>query len=187
MEIRYRWLPNMITSLRFAVSIPLVIVLWREDYAWALIIFMFASFSDMLDGFLARRFGWISHWGSLADPLADKLLLLSVYVLFTIKGLTPVWFLAVVLLRDLVIVTGAVIYYFKVNRFTGSPTLISKACTFMLMLYGLALAFDAGVLQLMPQALWVMQTSVVVLCVVSGVQYVILWSRRWIKIKSMDS
>lgn len=72
-----RYLPNIITSLRLVAVPPVALLLWFGEYDSALILFALAGVSDGVDGYLARRFNWKSHWGAVMDPLADKLLLVT--------------------------------------------------------------------------------------------------------------
>ncbi|MEL0036875.1 MAG: CDP-alcohol phosphatidyltransferase family protein, partial [Gammaproteobacteria bacterium] len=77
--IQLRDIPNMLTIMRLLLVFPLVVLLWNELYATALLVFFIAGFSDGLDGFLAKRYNWTSVFGSVADPIADKLLMVSSY------------------------------------------------------------------------------------------------------------
>jgi phosphatidylglycerophosphate synthase len=78
--VRLGWLPNAICVLRMLLVVPLMIALLGEHYAAAVILLVVAGASDGLDGFLAKTFGWQTRLGSLLDPAADKLLLVSVFV-----------------------------------------------------------------------------------------------------------
>jgi Phosphatidylglycerophosphate synthase len=70
-------IPNLITALRFVLVIPISIYIYKENYFLALVLFIVAGISDGLDGYLARKFNWISEFGQIADPLADKCLILT--------------------------------------------------------------------------------------------------------------
>ena len=72
-------LPNLISVLRILLVLPVVWALVNLEYAIALILFAVAGFTDALDGFLAKHFHWESRLGSILDPLADKLLLVSCF------------------------------------------------------------------------------------------------------------
>lgn len=84
-------IPNVITAFRFLLVPPVVILLLQERFTAALIVFGVAGFSDGLDGFLAKRYDWRSRLGSILDPLADKLLLVSSFVTLGWLGLIPAW------------------------------------------------------------------------------------------------
>ena len=73
--VKARDIPNMITVFRFLLVPPIVWLLLEERFGYALVVFGIAGFSDGLDGFLAKRYGWISRLGEKMDPLADKLLI----------------------------------------------------------------------------------------------------------------
>ena len=120
------WLPNAICVFRVLLVGPVVVVLLREQYVAALILIAIAGFSDALDGLLARSFGWRTPLGSILDPAADKLLIVSVYLTLTYQGLVPVGLTALVVTRDVVIISGAVTYQLLIGPVRGEPTLISK-------------------------------------------------------------
>ena len=100
-------IPNLITAFRFLLVPPVVLSLLNDRFGTALILFFIAGFSDALDGYLAKRNNWTSRIGALMDPLADKLLLVSCFVTLGWLGWIPVWLVALVVLRDLVIIGGA--------------------------------------------------------------------------------
>ncbi|PWG73519.1 CDP-alcohol phosphatidyltransferase, partial [Enterococcus hirae] len=80
-----------------------------------LILFVVAAATDGLDGFLARFFGWKSRLGAILAPLADKLLMVSTYLVLSITGVFPLWLFMLVLGRDVVIVVGGLLFH----RFVG--------------------------------------------------------------------
>ncbi|MBY0377779.1 MAG: CDP-alcohol phosphatidyltransferase family protein [Gammaproteobacteria bacterium] len=124
------YLPNIITVFRLLLVGPIVVGLLMEDYKLAFFLFLIAGLTDAVDGYLARRFQWISRWGAMVDPLADKLLMVSSYLTLTYLSILPVWLLALVLTRDVVIVTGGMCYHFLIGQYDFKPSLISKANTF---------------------------------------------------------
>jgi len=74
------WIPNAISLLRIALIVPILMLILRGHYAWALGLFFFAGFSDGLDGYLATRFNWQTRLGGLLDPVADKLLVAGLFI-----------------------------------------------------------------------------------------------------------
>ena len=122
-------IPNIITVFRFLLVPPLVLLLLQEQFGLALLIFGVAGFSDGLDGFLAKRFNWASRLGALMDPLADKLLLVSSFITLGWLQRIPLWLVCVVILRDLVIVGGALVYNFRIERLEADPSMVSKLNT----------------------------------------------------------
>ena len=173
-----RHLPNAITLLR-AVLIPVVVLaLLANDYDSALLLFSLCAAGDFIDGWLARRWNLRTRFGAVADPLTDKLTMLAVTVLLAWQQWLPWWFALLVVLRDLVIVSGAIAYHFRVGHVEMAPTRISKANTALeFLLLASLLAIAAGML---PDAVWdnVLLWTTTATILVSGTQYVVLWSRK---------
>ena len=96
---------NYITLFRIFLTAVVVWGLSTEHFMWALYAFVLASISDWLDGYLARKLKQESSLGALLDPLADKVLVLSVFIFFSCLGLVPVWVTVVIMTREL-LVTG---------------------------------------------------------------------------------
>jgi len=124
-------LPNSLTLLRL-FSIPLFLgFIGYQHYRAALWVFGFAAVTDSLDGTVARWFDSKTELGSFLDPFADKLMLMSAFVVLTMDGNFPPWLFGIVIIRDIVIVFG----YFLVVFLTGEripvrPSYIGKASTF---------------------------------------------------------
>jgi len=180
--VKPRDLPNLITVFRFLLVPPVVMLLLQGRFGSALLVFAIAGFSDALDGYLAKRYHWTSRMGALLDPLADKLLLVSSFVTLGWLGLIPLWLVGLVILRDLVIVTGAVVYHMRIEQLEAEPSLVSKLNTFTQIVLILAIMFTQA-FQKLP-ALWpeVLLYSVLVTTVWSGFDYVWTWSRKaWSK------
>ena len=99
-------IPNLLTLLRVAL-IPVFILLFYLPFSWsywaASGVFAIAAVTDWLDGYLARRRGQVSNFGKLIDPVADKLLALSLMIFFSVQGTLPLWYTLVFLWRELVI------------------------------------------------------------------------------------
>lgn len=175
-------IPNLITILRILLVPPIVYLMYRGDYDIALLLFLGAGLSDALDGFLAKHYGWVSRLGGLLDPIADKALLMSSYVVLAWVGLIPVWLVAVVVLRDVIIFMGAVTYHLWVETLTAEPSVISKLNTVGQILLVLAVIFSQGVTPL--PGLWLDTLVYVVLAttILSGMDYVWTWGwRAWNK------
>ena len=132
-----RDIPNLISFLRIALVIPIMVLLHRQEFGLVLVLFAVAGLSDGLDGYLARRFNWRSELGALLDPLGDKFLLVGVYLVFGWNGLLPLWLVGLVILRDVVIVSGAIAYRQVCHELTMEPTLISKANTLLQIMLGI--------------------------------------------------
>ena len=162
--------------MRLLLVPPVVMLILAEDYSLALGLFFLAGVSDGVDGFLAKRFGWQSELGGLLDPLADKLLMMLSIAALALGGLVPLWLAAVIVLRDLVIVAGAIAYRYLIGPFTAAPTLISKINTGVQILLVLVVLANQVLLlsaNLQPLFLLALATALA-----SGGDYVVQWSRR---------
>ena len=100
--------PNHITVLRFFLTPVVLWLLWTQQWGWALNAFLFAAFTDALDGSLARVRKQITRWGTIADPVADKLLVGSVVVVFVAREINPLFALLIIII-ELMIIAGALI------------------------------------------------------------------------------
>lgn len=172
------WLPNAISIMRIALIAPILLLIARGEYGWALAVFVVAGFSDGLDGYLAVRFNWQSRLGGLLDPAADKLLMTGLFVTLAWIELIPVWLAVIVILRDVVIAGGAVAYSFIVKPVQGEPTRISKLNTALQMLFVLFVLSRAGFEWPEEITITILGTAILVTVVISGVDYVLAWSRR---------
>lgn len=176
--MKARDIPNLICVVRILLVIPIVVLLLREEFLTVLVLFAVAGASDGLDGFLARHFDWRSRLGAILDPLADKLLMVSTYATLGWIGLLPLWLVAIVLLRDAVIISGAFAYHRLCGEVEMEPTRISKANTvFQILLVLLVMVIPVGFS--LPQ--WVLEAMIVVVAwtsLLSGGNYVWEWSRR---------
>ena len=179
--MNYRLLPNIITVMRIILVAPIVWLLIEQQFTWALILFAVAGASDALDGFLARHFNWQSWWGSVLDPLADKLLQVSCYITLAWMGHIPVWLVVAIVLRDLVIVFGALLYHRRVTSFEAEPSIISKFNTFAQIVLILIVVLHIGVYALPDSLLTGMFWLVLFTTVYSGVDYVYRWTHRAVK------
>lgn len=100
--------PNQLTVLRIALTPVLVFLLSREGLSYryaSFVVFLLASLTDWYDGYAARKFGRVTEWGKFLDPLADKVLVLTMFFIFMSLGLVKGWMVAVITARD-VVITG---------------------------------------------------------------------------------
>jgi len=177
-------LPNIITVMRIILIAPIVWLLLEDDFTTALILFAVAGVSDAIDGFLARHFHWQSWWGSVLDPLADKLLQVSCYITLAWMGHIPVWLVVVIVSRDVIIVAGALVYHHSVNMFEAEPSLASKFNTLVQIVLVLLVVMHVGVYAVPEMVIDVMIGVVLVTTVYSGVDYVIRWGGRAMRHKA---
>jgi cardiolipin synthase len=171
-------IPNLICVIRILLVWPVVQSLLGGQYLAGLVLIFIAGFSDGLDGFIAKRFDWRSRLGGLLDPLADKLLLVSTFLTLAWIGLVPTWIAAVVLGRDIVIVSGGLAYQFLVRPLQPEPSRASKFNTGSQLLYLLGTLAAAAIGGPPPPVLLALGALVFVTSIVSGMDYVIRWSLR---------
>jgi cardiolipin synthase len=177
-------LPNVLTLFRMVSVGPIIYCLLTGRFRAAFLVALFAGVSDLLDGFLARRFGWMTHFGGILDPLADKLLLVCVSLTLAWLGFLPFWLVALMVFRDLLIVSGGLYFQHRVARITDArPTNLSKWNTlFQIMLVvcvmlGLAFPATSG-----PWTAWLI-AIVAFTTMASGAQYVAIWSLKARRLK----
>ncbi|MGI9308193.1 MAG: CDP-alcohol phosphatidyltransferase family protein [Gammaproteobacteria bacterium] len=183
----FAYIPNLICVMRMLLTLPIVMALVRAEYGMALVLIMVAGFSDGLDGYLARRYGWTSRVGGVLDPLADKLLFVSVFAALTWMELVPVWLFAVVLLRDVIIVSGAIAYEFLIGPVEPNPSKVGKLNTVVALLY-LLFVMTFQIFSWPPQiSILVCGSAVFVVSLVSGLDYVLTWSQRAIQAKAAQA
>jgi len=172
------WLPNAISIMRIALVAPILMLILKGSFVWALALFWLAGFSDGADGYLAKRFNWHTRLGALLDPIADKLLVAGLFITLAYTGDIPVWLAATVILRDVVIIAGATAYNFLVRPVQGEPTRVSKLNTALQLLFLLFVISRAGFGWPEEISITVLGASVLITVIISGADYVWSWSRR---------
>lgn len=118
-------LPNLLSCLRLCAAIvfPILFFSLYPNTVPAMILFAFAGLTDVLDGYLARRNGWVSDLGKILDPVADKLMQAAVLLSLTIKGIIPLWIAILYLLKELLMLSGA-----TVVLKTAKTVVVSRWC-----------------------------------------------------------
>jgi cardiolipin synthase (CMP-forming) len=178
-RLNWNQLPNVITSLRLLLLVPLAFYLTVQDYRLSLLIFFVAGVSDALDGFLAKRYNWVSRFGSILDPIADKALLVLTMALLTVNQKISLILFVLVALRDIYIVLGAYIFYKKIGPFNMQPSLISKLNTFVQILLVVAILVSLGYRALPELAIQVFTYSVYFTVIASAIHYTLVWGRKF--------
>ena len=108
-----RHIPNALTILRFLL-IPIIIVyIVKDKYIEAFIYLTISGFTDVLDGFIARKYNFITNFGKLVDPLADKTTQVAILVTLALKNIIPMWILITVFVKEIAMVAGASFLYGK--------------------------------------------------------------------------
>lgn len=171
-------LPNALSLARLGCAPAMVWAIVTREHEAAFWIFLSAGISDALDGFLAKRFGLTSVLGAYLDPIADKALLVTTYVVLAAYGWLPVWLVALVVFRDVVIVGGALLVRIVTHTLQMQPLMISKVNTVAQIalaawvLTGLAFGFQEALVS--RAAIYLVATTTVL----SGGAYVVTWWRR---------
>jgi len=172
------YIPNILTLWRVAATPILIVLLKDETYHLALAVFILAGVSDALDGYLAKRFGYETRFGAILDPVADKVLLVSCFVMLTLLDLLPFWLMVLVAFRDVLIVGGYLILSTLNGSVTMQPSVVSKINTAMqILLVAFVLAQQSGLSHL-ASAVSSLVVVVAVTTVWSGAQYVWVWGIR---------
>ncbi|QDZ00980.1 CDP-alcohol phosphatidyltransferase family protein [Nitratireductor mangrovi] len=171
-------IPNIITILRFFLVPAVVFALLTGEMGWALAGFLVAGISDGVDGFIARHFDQRSELGAYLDPMADKLLLVSVFVVLGFMGELPLWLVIAAVSRDALIVAAVLLSTIMGNPVEVKPLFVSKANTAVqIVLAALVLAELAFALHFGP-ARWVLVIVSGLLTAASAAAYLVAWLRH---------
>jgi len=169
------YIPNMITVLRVVAAPLLILLLKYGNYELALVLFLAAGISDGLDGYIAKKFNVQSQFGAILDPVADKILLVSCFVMLTLLGHLPFWLLVIVAFRDILIVGGYMVLVMMKETVKMAPTIVSKLNTVcQICLVGLVLAQQAG-WPYLDIVIDILIAVVVATTMISGIHYVWVW------------
>ncbi len=180
-------IPNLLSIARIILSLPVAWLLLNERFSEALLLFFIAGVSDGLDGYLAKRFGWHSRLGSILDPVADKMLLVTSFFCLAWVELIPFWLVALVMGRDLVIVLGGLAFHWLIGHYELQPTWVSKLNTVLQITLVLALVLSNGIYTL-PEVLLVgLVYGVCITTVLSGLDYVWTWGRKACRVRHLSN
>ncbi|MDA8389357.1 MAG: CDP-alcohol phosphatidyltransferase family protein [Gammaproteobacteria bacterium] len=168
-------LPNAITIGRMAFVPLLILTLKDGRFLGALGIFLVAGVSDALDGYIAKHFGCTSRLGAILDPAADKILLVSAYVMLAWLHLIPFWLVLAVVFRDMLIVGGYFVYVSLYGPVHMRPSYVSKFNTFVQIVLVLFLLAERALDFRVPYANEVLVFSVLATTLASGLHYLWTW------------
>ncbi len=174
-------IPNIISIGRL-LAVPVIVwMLLRQFHLAAFYAFVVAGLSDAVDGFIARRFNARSRLGRYLDPIADKVMLVSVFVTLGIAGMLPSWLVILVVSRDVLIIGGVLLSYTLSVPVTINPIFISKAnTTAQITLVAVILGQKAFAIE--GNAIIWLDTALIVLTalttILSGIAYLIGWWRQ---------
>lgn len=168
---------NLLTVFRLILIPIFVTALYYQRFVWALGFFLLAALTDGLDGLVARSFNQKTQLGAILDPMADKLLLVTAFIIlslppFTITRPIPFWLTATAISRDVFIVLGALVINISTGFSRFRPSLPGKLNTFvqiiMIVIFLAANAFD-----LHPQYLWIAYYATLIMAIFSGLHYIL--------------
>lgn len=118
-KMKLKYIPNILSCIRIAL-VGVFIYLFFLDYprniVWALLTFLLAGATDVVDGYLARKYNWITDVGKILDPFADKLMQCTVLICMLVKKLLPVWLVVPFILKEVVILVGGMFVSKKISK-----------------------------------------------------------------------
>ena len=171
-------IPNALTIGRLFLVPTVIVAIGQEAWLGAFALFVLAGVTDGLDGFIAKRFDQRTKLGAYLDPLADKALLVSIYVTLAIVGVSPRWLAIVVVSRDLMIMGAVILSWVLEDPVEIDPLRVSKANTTAQIAFA-ALTLGAHAFDLAwDAALSWLAVAVGVLTTVSAGAYLLVWARH---------
>jgi len=171
-------IPNTITLIRMML-VPVIVwlILANQMYA-AFIAFLVAGVSDALDGLIAKQFNLVTPLGTYLDPLADKILLVSIYVTLGIQQDLPSWLVILVVSRDILIVGAILLSFLLALKLAIVPSMLSKLNTFCQIILAAIVLGDKGLQTGYADAIELIVYIVALTTVLSGLTYILQWSRQ---------
>ena len=150
-------IPNSLTVVRFLL-VPLFIMVFfsslEASMNYSIYIFIVAGLSDVLDGYIARKYQMITKWGQAMDPLADKLMQITVLICFTIKKSIPIWVVSIIGLKELLMIVGSLYLYFRKQEIVIPSNRYGKIATIIFYIAIIFVAFK------LPYSLFIMGVAV---------------------------
>lgn len=181
-------LPNQLTVLRIILT-PVFMVLFLTGEPWLIqissVVFIIAAITDWYDGWLARKFNYITEWGKFMDPLADKILTSTAFMAFVIIGMLPLWMVLIIIIRDFVITLIRVYADYRKVSFTTTRTAQLKTFLQMFFLYYLLLIYTLNTFEKLqdaykdlfrilfdPVGIYTAMLIITVFTVITGITYI---------------
>jgi cardiolipin synthase len=171
-------IPNLITLGRILL-VPIVVWAIASGAMWiAFILFVAAGVSDAVDGYLAKRFHMTTELGAYLDPLADKALIVSIYLTLGINGIIPIWLVILVVSRDIMIVGAVMLSWLVGSPLKVKPLLVSKLNTVAQILFACVVLGSLGFNVAADTLKLVLMGLVAALTLLSVAAYVAEWVRH---------
>lgn len=171
-------IPNLISLLRLLLVPVTVWLLISGAFDWAFVTFLVAGISDGVDGFLVRRYGWQSRLGAYLDPLADKALLVSVFVTLGFLKVIPAWLVIAAVSRDALIVGAVLLSRIMDHPVEVKPLLVSKVNTAAQIAFAVSVLGVAALGWPLAPLVTYGSPPVALLTVLSGAAYLVSWLRH---------
>ena len=179
MQAHFRHIPNAITIARLVLVLPIAFLIFEESYLAALVLFTLSGLSDGLDGFLARRYDWVSTFGKLIDPLADKLMMITTTIVLGVLGHFPPMLMLLIVVKDLSILGGVFSYTALAGFPKIQPNLLGKVTTATQIVLLGSVLLALGYPDSLPEAFFTVWFWVVAVMTISdGVLYLWIWTDR---------
>ena len=170
-----RHIPNLLSTFRIILVIPVVWTLLQGQLIWSLSLFILAGLTDLLDGWLARRQHWDTRVGGFLDAIADKILLIAVYISLWWLEIIPAWLLGLIIGRDMLIIVCTLLYRLQLKRLDPAPSKISKINTFMQISLAVLGINQLGLWPIPTDVLQNIMYTVVITIVLSTLGYINTW------------
>ncbi len=164
-------IPNTLTITRIVIIPVFITSIIYKRYDYSLYLFIIAAITDILDGLFARLKNQKTTLGTFLDPLADKFLLVTAFIVLSIYGLIPKWLTVIIISRDIVVITGWFLLYFITSTSRVEPSVLGKATIWMQSIFIAYVLIDNNLLFLpdMPPLLLWMTAGITIL---SGLHYI---------------
>lgn len=171
-------IPNMITLLRLLLVPAVILALLTGRMEWALAGFLVAGVSDAVDGFIARKFNQRSELGAYLDPMADKLLLVSVFVVLGYMGELPLWLVVAAVSRDALIVGAVLLSTIMAHPVAVKPLVVSKANTAVQIVLAAFVLGELAFGTVFQTLRYLLVIASGILTVASAAAYLVAWLRH---------
>ncbi len=176
---KLRHIPNAITITRLILVLPIAFFIVEEFYGLALVLFAISGLSDGLDGFIARRYGWVSAFGRLIDPLADKLMMVTTTLVLGGLEHFPFMLMILIVTKDLAILGGVFSYTSLAGFPKIQPNFLGKLTTALQIILVVLVLLNLSLPGLLPDYLFSAWFWLVALMTAfDGIVYLGLWTAR---------
>ena len=172
----FAFIPNLLSIIRIGLVYPILNNIYLLNYKMSLIIFVVASITDALDGYLARKLNWQSELGKILDPVADKLLLSGTIFVLWLSDLIPFYIFFILIARDIIILLGAAFQMTLSDSKAPYPNFLGKFTTIILIVY-IAIILLASFLN-QESNLVILEIFISSVAIFSLVTYAISWIKH---------